>query len=303
MLLTGWQLSQLPIPKLTQRKLANELLETILAAGKNAKRIDNVCNICTKNSIQETEINRRSKGSLQLQQVDPTSVIKQLGALLSSNENKNKFISFFVDEWEEQHDQIESKTFYVNSRKEAFRIISEDAKREVALDGDHQEANTRIFTHALRASSANDNIVICSPDGDVFMIAIAKFEDIPADLYMLTGTKVSRRIIDIKQVADAFFDSYCELIPQINRNSLNLYQAVIVLPVAIPLVSFVANVRSKHCLFFAKANLLFKRFTILGRLMNCQRKPSRPLFVIFMGRVPLQKIKLISISCNTQFIA
>ena len=105
-----------------------------------------------------------------------------MDALLSSNENKNKFISFFVDEWEEWHDQIESKTFYVNSRKEAFRIVSEDARREVALDGDHQEANTRIFTHALRASSTNDNIVICSPDGDVFMIAIAKFEDIPADL-------------------------------------------------------------------------------------------------------------------------
>ena len=101
--------------------------------------------------------------------------------------------------------------FYVNSKKEAFRITSEGARRKEALDGDHQEADTRIFTHALHASSTNDKIVISSPDTDVFMIAIAKFEDIPTDLYMLTGTKNSRRIIDIKRVPDAFFDAYCEI--------------------------------------------------------------------------------------------
>ena len=226
--------------------------------------------------------------------------------MLSSNDNKNKFISFLVKEWKELHDKIGSKTFYVNSRKEAFRITSEGARRKEALDGDHQEADARIFTHALHASSTNDKIVISSPDTDVFMIAIAKFEDIPADLYMLTGTKNSRRIIDIRRVADAFFDAYCE-IDTIDKSKL--FKSLLgyhCLPVAIPLVPFVVKVRSKHCQLFARTNLLFKRFTILGRLMNCQRKPSfhwSALFAIFMGRVPIQKIKLISISCDTQFIA
>ena len=76
---------------------------------------------------------------------------------------------------------------------------------------EEKKRQTVTFTHALHASSTNDKIVISSPDTDVFMIAIAKFEDIPADLYMLTGTKNSRRIIDIKRVADAFFDAYCEI--------------------------------------------------------------------------------------------
>ena len=129
-------LRQLPITKLTYRELANRLLETILTAGKNAKRIGVVFDIYTKNSINDTERNRRSKGSLQLQQIVPTSVIKQWDALLSSNDNKNKFISFIVEEWKELHDKIGSKTFYVNSRKEAFRITSEGARREEALDGD-----------------------------------------------------------------------------------------------------------------------------------------------------------------------
>ena len=64
---------------------------------------------------------------------------------------------------------------------------------------------------------------------------------------------------------------------------------------------FVVKVRSKHCQFFARTNLLFNCFTILDRLMNYQRKPSfhwSALFVIFMGTVPIQKTKLISISCD-----
>ena len=136
-------LRQLPIPKLKCRELANRVLETILTAGKNAKRIGVVFDIYTKNSIKHTERNRRSKGSLQLQQIIPASVTKQWDALLSSNNNKNKLISFFVEEWKELLCKIESKTFYVNSRKEAFRIISEGARREEALDGDHQEADVK----------------------------------------------------------------------------------------------------------------------------------------------------------------
>ena len=64
-----------------------------------------------------------------------------MGCFAFSNNNKNKLISFFVEEWKELLCKIESKTFYVNSRKEAFRIISEGARREEALDGDHQEAD------------------------------------------------------------------------------------------------------------------------------------------------------------------
>ena len=47
---------------------------------------------------------------------------------------------------------------------------------------EEKKRQTVTFTHALHASSTNDKIVISSPDTDVFMIAIAKFEDIPADL-------------------------------------------------------------------------------------------------------------------------
>ena len=45
------------------------------------------------------------------------------------------------------------------------------------------------------------------------MTATAKFENIPADLNMLAGTKNLRRIIDIKRVADAFFVAIVKLIP------------------------------------------------------------------------------------------
>ena len=47
---------------------------------------------------QKIQLKIQKEGSLQLQQIIPTSVIKQWHALLSSNDNKNKIISFLVKE-------------------------------------------------------------------------------------------------------------------------------------------------------------------------------------------------------------
>ena len=145
-------LRELPIPKLTYRELANRLLETILTAEKNAKRIDVVFDIYTqkiqlkiqKETGDPKKVCNYSKLFLQVSSNNG-------GGFLSSNDNKKKFISFLVEEWKQLHNKIESEMFYASSSKEAFRITSEGARRKETLDGDHQEADTRIFIHALHA--------------------------------------------------------------------------------------------------------------------------------------------------------
>ena len=47
----------------------------------------------------------------------PTSVIKQWGGFLSSNDNKNKFISFLVEERKELHDKLRVKCFMLTAVK------------------------------------------------------------------------------------------------------------------------------------------------------------------------------------------
>ena len=105
-------LRQLPIPKLACRELANRLLETILTAKKNAKRIDVVFDIYTENSIK-----------VQKEIEDPKEVCNysKLFLQVSSNNGMLCFLQMttkinllVVEEWKELHDKIGSKTFHVN---------------------------------------------------------------------------------------------------------------------------------------------------------------------------------------------
>jgi hypothetical protein len=59
----------------------------------------------------------------------------------------------------------------------------------------------------MLTSQTSDKIVISSPVTDVFVIALDHCLDIRADLYILTGTKNARRIIDISAVADEVHSS------------------------------------------------------------------------------------------------
>ena len=63
------------------------------------------------------------------------------------------------------------------------------------LESDHKEADTRMVLHAAYVSFTYEDIVISTPDTDVFMIALAKLGEIDANLFFLTGTKDKRRIV------------------------------------------------------------------------------------------------------------
>jgi hypothetical protein len=198
---------QMKTAQLTYRAFAQGFLKHILSVGRNARRIDVVFDVYVTNSIKDVERNRRSQGHLMLQQIVPTAIIKQWNLLLSSNENKNKLIAFIVKEWKSESQMVGNKSLYVNDGSEAFCINSHGFSRETDLDSDHQEADTRLLLHAKHASLTIEKIVIATPDTDVFMIALAKCLDIRGELYMLTGTKNARRIIDIKAVAEEIHNS------------------------------------------------------------------------------------------------
>ena len=69
------------------------------------------------------------------------------------------------------------------------------------LPSDHEEADTRMLLHAQRASHSYENVVIHSPDTDVFFIALSCVDIIPSRLLFHTAKKNKRRLIDLKKVA------------------------------------------------------------------------------------------------------
>ena len=61
-----------------------------------------------------------------------------------------------------------------------------------------------MILHAKHASKSYDRILIASPETDVFVLCMSLQNYIDGRIYFLTGVKNSRRITDIKAVAENF---------------------------------------------------------------------------------------------------
>ena len=193
---------QMKTAKKTYSEFSSDLLKFIIVCSKTAKRIDVVFDVYIENSIKDVERNRRSHGELSLKQIVPSAEIIQWNLLLSSNENKNKLISFIVNQWKHSLHLIGEKQIYVTSGQNAFQLNSTEWSCADELYCDHQEADTRMFLHAKHASQTCSNIVLYTPDTDVFIMALSNVSEIEAHMYMLTGVKNARRIIDVNAVSD-----------------------------------------------------------------------------------------------------
>ena len=86
-----------------------------------------------------------------------------------------------------------------------FELRNQTSCKETSLECVHEKANTRMLFHANHASSF-EKIIVSAPDTDVFIIALSKSRIINADLYMLTGTKNNRKIVNISDVKE----KWCE---------------------------------------------------------------------------------------------
>ena len=195
---------QLKVNDLTYKEFATRLLKYIVSCARSATRIDVVFDVYKENSIKDVERLRRSSGELVVKKIVATSSIKQWNQLLSSGDLKNKLVDFFVTEWKRDQSAIGDKTIFVTNNRFAYKLTTDSYQMVEELESDHEEADTRMLLHAKHASLTHERI-ISTPDNDVFVIALAKLADIEARLYMLTGTKDKRRIIDLNAVSEEAF--------------------------------------------------------------------------------------------------
>ena len=80
------------------------------------------------------------------------------------------------------------------------KVTNQKSCEETSLECVYEEVDTRMLFHANRASLSFENIIISSPDTDAFITALSKSRIINANLYMLTGTKNKRRIVNVSDV-------------------------------------------------------------------------------------------------------
>ena len=73
---------------------------------------------------------------------------------------------------------------------------------------DHEEADTRMLLHASHATRYN-NVLVRSPDTDVFVLLLHFSFTIPSKLYFLTGVKDHAQILDIAHIAQELGEEKC----------------------------------------------------------------------------------------------
>ena len=193
---------QIKVAKMKYGQFAITLLRYIIGLAKTAERIDVVFDVYKDISIKDVERNRRSHGELKLSQIVSSADIKQWSQVLSSNENKNKLVSFVVAEWKHNLSILGEKKVFVTLNTDALMLTSTAFSPVPTLRSDHEEADTRMLLHAKHASLSCDKVMIYTPDTDVIIAAISVCSAIEADLFVMTGKGNARRIIDITKIAE-----------------------------------------------------------------------------------------------------
>ena len=152
--------------------------------------------------MKDVEKNRRSSGELIVQEVIQTTFIKQWSQLLSSGDFKNKLVTFLVNDWKTQGEILGARIFFFNNTIETYKVTSSLVEIVEDLQSNQEEADTRMLLHAQHASSTHEEVVLSTPDTDVFIIALSKLHKINAKLFMLTDFGEKRRLINLNELGE-----------------------------------------------------------------------------------------------------
>ena len=71
-----------------------------------------------------------------------------------------------------------------------------------------EEADTRIFLHCKHASARFREVIIHTPDTDVFVLALGFARSLNCELFIKTGVKDKNRIISISRIIDKLKGTY-----------------------------------------------------------------------------------------------
>jgi len=192
---------------LTYEALAKQLLLSVLSSGKSSNRIDVVFDQYKERSIKNTERERRGNGQLVVQSIVTTHPVQQWGSFLSSWSNKKELIRFVVNQWKQESWRSlisEGTMLYVAHDSECWCLTCLSVEPVPELCSSQEEADTKMLLHAKHASTNGlENILIQSPDTDVFIIALSCLSTIEGNIFFETGVRDKRRIINLNAIKDA----------------------------------------------------------------------------------------------------
>lgn len=190
-------------------ELAVHVLDGIVSLGHSfgCQRVDFVGDRYPKISIKDLERQNRAAGGTQMIRISNAKqpVPRQWKKFLSAGQNKEEIMKFLFQHWSTlSSEKFNGKLVYLTHENECHRFQATASTLSITevpeLESDHEEADTRLLLHAHHASTNHQDIVIRSPDTDVFVIAVYAKESITKNLFFATGTLNKKRIINVNAV-------------------------------------------------------------------------------------------------------
>ncbi len=213
--------SSLKLPS-TFGEYALQLLQKIvnLAAYHKSTRADFVIDRYPIISIKDLERSKRAHEGVTIVNIysHDQKLPAQWGKFLKYGPNKEALIEFLLEFWASTKSAFFHKVNLLVCHQEKCHIlkpmINENEpvimEEVTELFCDHEEADTRLILHALHASQLHLNVIIRSPDTDVFIILLSASSHVDSRLLFETGVKEKARIIDITCLASQLGDNQCK---------------------------------------------------------------------------------------------
>ena len=161
-------------------------------------------------SIKNAERAKRAADGSQVMRIYGQALPQQWKKFLANGKNKESLIEYLFDTWSKlPSTDLKGVHVYVAHGKKCHSLtpgITSDEKVIVTaidcLNSNQEEADTRMFLHAAYAANTRgaSDIIIESPDTDVFIIAMTFQSVIAARLYFHTGRGMNLRTIDLEKI-------------------------------------------------------------------------------------------------------
>jgi hypothetical protein len=203
-------------------KLVEIILGSILSLASNLKstRVDFVCDKYPDISIKNMERSSRADGGSTVVRIlgAEQKVPRQFKKFLSVGKNKESLIEFFfhyLEHFDKLSSLIGNVELLVSHGKTCHHFCTNN-REEVQIEeyeelySDHEEADTQLLLHAKHASRTHENVVIRSPDTDVFILLLGHRSAIPTSLYFDTGSGNERKILDIGKMHLTLGSDICD---------------------------------------------------------------------------------------------
>ena len=183
------------------KDIADHFVKTILALSEGYEEIRVVFDHYKEDSLKQTT--RESRGNSLLPHFlvsDTTPINTSLEKFLIGIKTKQELTEYLASKCERAFKEI-SVRYLISVSTRTFGNIECDQSHN------HEEADTLMIWHAIHASKRKVNIVVFSPDTDVFCMLLAFKSKIKRDIYMQTSHHiisigaVYRRLGPLKSIA------------------------------------------------------------------------------------------------------